>query len=250
MTKYSTTLARMGGILLLAGAAVVGSTSQAEAAFVAAICNDAACTGGGDIIVTDNALGDADFLFGPALTSGFIVAGGSVDGFEVTLNAAQTKPIFGSAEQPMINLSYSLNNLTGGLAGPIYLYAGDTDFTGEGIVRLAVNSTSPGQDTVGEALGGDNNTVGAAGLNLNPLLASASANGVFSTVISGPFVPTASNPYALTAGVVVSNATLGAHTGDITVSVVPEPATMALFGLGLFGAGIAARRRKQAQTVA
>lgn len=238
-------VARVGGVLLLASAAVLfGGTQKAEAAFIAAICDDAACTGGGDVIVTDNGAGDA-----LNAQAGIIVASGTVDGMEINLNVAQSKPIFGTAGEPKINLSYSLNNLVGGPAN-VYLYAGDTDFTGSGAVHLAVNSTTPGQDTVGMALGGDNNVVGANGLNLNPLLATVSANGVFSDVVTSAFtVPTISAPYALTAGVSVLNASLGAHTGDITITV-PEPATMSLFGLGLFSAAMAARRRKNQANVA
>lgn len=233
-------------MLLLAGLAVVGTAPTADAAFVAAICDDAACNGAGDVIVNDEGAGDT--ALGVAGLIG--VTGLNVAGWEITISTNTTKPLSGTAASPFINLTYSLFNPVGGTAAPIWLYAGDTDFTGTGSVHLAVNSSTADQDTVGLALGGDNNLVGANGLNLTPLLATVSASGVFSTTITGGPVPTAvapGSPYALTAGVAITDTGgIGTSTGDVTVTV-PEPAMTALFGLGLFGAAVASRRRRKDQ---
>jgi hypothetical protein len=239
MSMYRSKMGRMGLVLLVCAAIGLAGTSKAEAAFVAAVCNDAACDGVGDVIVADGTGGDVDFLFGGA-AAGIIVTGGTVGGYTFALQTSQTKPAFGSAAAPKINLAYNLNG-----SGDIWLYAGDTGYTGQGTVTLTVNSTTSDQTTTGYALGGDDNGTGANGLNLSPVLITIGPTaGVFSTTaVDGPV---GAAPYALAAGVKVSRTGTGASSGDATVTV-PEPFSMALFGMGLFGAGLASRRRARKQ---
>src|SRR5689334_10599206 len=86
------------GLLLLA----MGSGDAARAAFVATICDDAACSGGNDIIVTDNGIGDN------AAPLGVIAAAGvNAFGFSFILNLAQSKPLIGSPASPHLDLNFT-----------------------------------------------------------------------------------------------------------------------------------------------
>lgn len=203
---------------------------RAEAAFIVAICNDAGCAGGGDILVADGGVGDSAGL------SGIILAAGTVGGYGFALNTSQTKPAFGSAANPSINLTYSLNG-----NGNIWLYAGDTDFTGQGNATLTVNSTTASQTTTAWGMGGDDNLVDGNGLNLSPAFITIGPTaGVFNVTLTDG--PVGAAPYALAVGIEVNRVTQGTSAGDATLTV-PEPATMGLFGLALFGLGGIARRR-------
>jgi hypothetical protein len=93
------------------------------------------------------------------------------------------------------------------------------------------------------AWGGTSNS----NLDLTKVLAQLGPTSVtpFALAQGGLLNPT-SNPYSLTIGVMITRSSAGSTTGDLNLQV-PEPTSMALFGIGLMGVGAAARRRRQAQ---
>jgi len=224
-------MAKFGGILALALLFAAASGPKAEAAFIAYICNDADCTGGGEVIVTDNAAGDNSPAVGSINLSGAVV-----NGVTVILHGAVTKPILGSATAPSMDLTYQLS---GAGTGPVWLYMSDTDFTGHTGLTVNFNDSIGGAAT-GRVWGGNSNT----DLDLStPIIAALSGTGAFSVSGNTSVVGSPVNPYSLTLGVMVNNAP-GFTSGDISFTAVPEPTSLVLLGLGLFG-GAGAARRKQ-----
>ena len=221
--------------MALVGVFTLYSAATSEAAFMAYICNDAACDGAGDTIVTDET-GD-DLLPG---IDGAILITGVANGYEIVVNTAQSKPALPNGA---MDITYTVTNLTGGVAGTVWLYASDTDFKGPQTLSgrvdgniLGGNGTASVTATIcGGATNGDPSPVNA------PPCISASDDGAVTDIVLGPFSATA-DPYSLTVGVSVTGLAAGqTATGDFLL--VPEPASVALFGLGL--ATFAAYRRRQ-----
>lgn len=216
-------------------ALMVGASTPASAAMVAAVCQDLACTNA-PVIVTDNGAGDT---IPGAGAINFSVA---AFGYNLLVNTSQSKPVIGSASSPQLDLTFTATG-----TGTVYLYLSDTGFTlspASFLLSLAQTSSGGSGSVIGRAFGGSTNdslTVSPIFAAIGPLTGPASSG-----TASGSYNPSI-NPYSLGIGVEITRTTAGSTTGDLNLqaTAVPEPATWGMMLLGFAGIGMAVRRRRR-----
>jgi hypothetical protein len=226
-------------VLALVGAFSLGTATTADAAFWAAICDDPACDGSANdkIVLDQTAITDANGVLGA------ITVVHNFGGLTVLVNTSLSKPVSGSASDPQLDITYTVAG-----TGQVWLYASDTDFTGATGLSGNLDGNTTSGNTVITAIiaGGNDNTQflgpGATNFDLTSIV-TASDSTEPDTNINLSKVFGGVSPYFITIGVSVNNITAGTTTGDF--SVVPEPASLALFGIGLVGLARARRRARR-----
>jgi hypothetical protein len=178
------------------------------------------------ITVVDNGPGDQIGV------TGAILVHTNVGVWNLAVSTAITKPLFGSATEPVMDLDIQANSTA---AGSLRLVFSDSDFgPASGILNATVTGQSTGAGTTvtydvygdpapGNAIGALTDHIASAGTTPLPTLATGSGPLGLATPFSLTQVETfvASGPTSL-----ISDA-------SFNVTPVPEPTGMSLTGLGL-----------------
>jgi hypothetical protein len=231
MNAYRHTMVKIGSVFALAAVLTASAITNAEGAASLRIRDGV----NPQILIDDNQAGDLNPLLG------VITYSSPIGVFIVDTGAGTTKPVQGSETAPLMTLS---GTVVGIGAGTLEIAFSDTDFerpeSGFSMGLFAANVGGAGTSISYDAFYDLGNVAFAVPFPIGSL--GPFGPGAFLANTSGD-APDGNGLYSLTQFVTI---TYGAGGGSTVfgATLIPEPALLSLFGLGLAGFGIAAKRRR------